>query len=109
MILASVVHSRPSIEATHTGISRPVPEQAEIGSIPWQRTAKGERGRQKLTCQIKRRTTGLHHQVKPVQIGSVDRKGQPAPIGTAENRRVQYVDRFVVDSIQVRARKVKGR
>src|SRR5438046_1143202 len=108
MILAGVVNRRPHIKATQPSVSRAIPEQTEIGSIPWQRTAKRERGRQELARQIKRWTAGINHQVKPVQVGPVNRKGQSAPIGTAKDRRVQYIDRFVVDSIQVRAREVEG-
>src|SRR6266487_4355520 len=108
MILASVVHRRPGIEAPHPSVGRAIPEQTEIGSIPWQRAGKGERGRQKLTREIKRLAAGTNHQVKLVQVSPVDGEGQPAPIGTAENRRVQYIDRFVVDSVQVRASEVRA-
>src|SRR6266480_5991993 len=108
MILASVVNRRPSIETTHPGVSRAIPEQTEVSSIPWQRAAKRERGRQKLTRQINRRITGKRREVKLVQVSPVNRKGQPTPIGTTKNRRVHNIDRFVVDSVQLRSREVGG-
>src|SRR4029450_549994 len=103
MILAGVVHRRTGIEATEPRVSWTIPEQTEIGSIPWQRASYRERGRQKLARQINSRGAGTNHQVKLVQVGPVDRKGQAAPIGTAKNRRVQNIDQFVIDSIQVHA------
>ena len=109
MILAGVVRRRANIKATHPGVSRAIPEQTEIGSIPWQRTGQRERGRQKLACQINCRAAGTNRQVKPVQVGPIDRKGQPTPIGTTKDRRVQYIDRLVVDSVQVRTSEIKAR
>src|SRR5436309_10418474 len=103
MILAGVVHRRTGIDATEPGVSWAIPEQTEIGSIPWQRAGYRERGRNKLARQINRRATGMNHQVKPVQVGPVNREGQPAPIGTAKDRGVENIDGFVIDSVQAHA------
>ncbi len=108
MILACVVHRRTGIDATEPSVSRTIPEQTEIGSIPRQRAGYRERGRQELARQINRRGAGINHQVKGVQVGPVDRKGQPAPIRTAKDRRVQNIDQFIVDSVQVHASNIES-
>ena len=51
--------------------------------------------------------TGCSLKLSPREPGAVDRGRQPSPIAAAEDRRIQNVDRFVVETFEDRAGKVR--
>ena len=97
LILAGVVNGRANIEASEPGVSRAVPERAGKGSSMRQRA--GKVGKKHIrTREPKSVAVGTYLKLKPRQIGSVEGKGKSAKIATTKARRIQNIDRFVIET-----------
>ena len=88
---------RANVEAGKPGLSRPVPERAGKGSRMWQRAGKIGAG-YKLTREPNAVTVGTRLKLKPGQVGAIENKGKSAKIAMAKVRRIQGIDRFVIQA-----------
>src|SRR5262249_55586624 len=104
IILASPVNHCAGIDTLHPGVRRPVVVQTEIGSIPWESVPSNKQTRETKSFRV-RQTLKLG----PGEPCAVERECQPTIILVAENRRLQNIDRFVVETFENGVRKVDVR
>ncbi len=97
---------RTNIKTLHPCINRPVVEQTKIRSIPRQRTGQVESRRQNLTPDTEPFALRVNLKLSSREPGAIGRECEPAEIAVAKNRRIQNIDRFVVETFKNRAGKV---
>src|SRR6266550_6905013 len=97
---------RANIKTPHPRINRAVVEQTEIGAIPRQRVGQGESRRQKLARDTKSLGVRINLELSAGEPRAVECECQSAKIAVAKNRRVQKIDRFVVETFKNRAREI---
>jgi len=95
-----------NIKTLHPCINRPVVEQTKIRSIPGQRTGQVESRRQNLTPDTEPFALRVNLKLSSREPGAIGRECEPAEIAVAKNRRIQNIDRFVVETFKNRAGKV---
>src|SRR4029077_1962329 len=93
-------------ETLQPRVGRAVVVQTEIGPIPWQRTGQGESRRRKLSRDPESFNVGANLEFSPRQPSTVGGECQSAKIPVAKNRRVQNINRFVVETFENCTRKV---
>ena len=91
---------RADIQALHPRISWAVVEQTEIGAIPWQRAAQAESGRDEFARDTEPFCIGSKLKLGAGEPRAVHRCRQFAKIAVTKNRRVENVDRFVVETFE---------
>src|SRR5439155_16986072 len=97
LILASVVNRRANIETGDPGVSRAVPERAGKGSSVRQRASQG-RKKYIRTREPKSVSVGTYLKLEPGQIGPIEGKGKSAKIAMTKARRIEDIDRLVVQT-----------
>src|SRR5438067_3069015 len=105
LILPGVVDGRAKIETSKPRPSRAVIEGADKSSIVWQRAGKGE-----TVHKSTRKTNSFANRgrlkLKPREVGAIEGKGKSAKIAVTEYRRIQNIDRFVINPFDHGARQV---
>src|SRR5262249_47203765 len=112
-VLTDPVNYRTHIQATSPSVSRAIVEDTKIGPMPWERTGEREGRRDKLTSDPesfwsklnprRREARGSSRRdlkFSPGEPGAVNCSRQPAPIPVAKDRRIQNIDRFVVETFE---------
>src|SRR6266436_5034425 len=97
---------RANIQTLHPRIRRAVVEQTKIGSIPRQRTGQVESRRQNLTPDTEPFALRVNLKLSSREPGAIGRECEPAEIAVAKNRRIQNIDRFVVETFKNCAGKI---
>src|SRR5947207_7611880 len=77
--------------------------------MPWQRTAECKPWWQELTTEADPLKFGGRLKLSPGQPRAVHCSGEPSEIPVAKDRRIQDIDRFVVETFKDRAGKVVAR
>ena len=96
---------RPNIQTGEPSVSRAIIERTDKSSIMWQRTVNVELSGTNIPESPIRLLTALPE----TQIGtgkSRSREGKSAKIATTENRRIQSVDRFIIDAFNYGASQI---
>src|SRR5206468_1922208 len=104
-VLAGDVKRGATIETSQPGVSRPVVERADKGSIMWQRACKRE-AEHKFTRKTNSLANRGRLKLKPREIGAVEGKGKPAKIATTKDGGIQNIDCFVINPFHHSAGKV---
>src|SRR5205823_687101 len=99
--LANPVNHCAGIETLHPRVRRPVVVQSKIGSIPWECVQS-----EKPTRETKSFPVRLKLKLGPGEPCAVERECQPTIILVAKNRRLQNIDRCVVETFENRVGKV---
>src|SRR5262249_16344074 len=94
------VNHRADIKTLHPSVSRAIVEQTKISAIPWQRTGQGESRRCELTRDAKALRVRVNLELGPGEPCSIHRECQPSVISVAKNRRIQDINRFIVEAFE---------
>ena len=94
------------IQTSQPRISRAIVEQTEIGAAPRQRACQAESGRDEFASDSKSFGVRSNLKLGPGQPCAVDCSGQFAEITLSKHRRVEDVDRFVIEPFKNRACKI---
>src|SRR5207253_9779474 len=95
-----------NIKTLHPCINRPVVEQTKIRSIPGQRTGQVESRRQNLTPDTEPFALRVNLKLGPGKPGAIGRECQSAKIPVTKNRRLEKINRLVVETFENCTRKV---
>ena len=98
-----------NIKASHPGVSRTVIEETQISSISWQRVGQAKRRWQKLTVDAEHLRVGRRLEFSSGHPSTIHRVGETTDVGPAEVRRIQDIDKFVVQTFENRASKIAAR
>src|SRR5262249_27088223 len=79
---------------------RAIVEDTKVRPMPWQRTGKSKSRWQEFARDAHALRRGAGLKLCPGQPGSVDRCCNSTPVAPAEDRGVQNVDRFVVETFE---------
>src|SRR5205823_7844793 len=86
-----------------------VVEQTEIGAAPWQRASQAESRRYHFARDAEPFCIRSNLKLRPGEPGAVQRCRQFAKITVTKNRRIQNIDRFVVETFKDRTCKISVR
>src|SRR6516225_9942607 len=96
----------PDIQTLHPSVSRTVVKQTEIGAVPWQRASQAESRRNDFARDTEAFCIRRNLKLSSGQPSAVQRCRQSAKIPVTKNRRIQNIDRFIVETFKDRACKI---
>ena len=97
---------RADIQATRPCVRRAVVVDTEISPIPWQRIGQAECRGQELAGDTESFRVGSSLELGPGEPGAIDRGRYSTPIAAGKDRRIQDIDRFVIQTFKNRPSKV---